>query len=46
MEAERRSNEERMRQMKEKMDEEMRHQREEAERAMDSKLREQANLLD
>ncbi|XP_077065469.1 guanylate-binding protein 4-like isoform X2 [Siphateles boraxobius] len=46
MEAERRSNEERMRQMKEKMDEEIRLQREEAERAMDSKLREQADLLE
>uniref|UniRef100_A0A671KI52 Guanylate-binding protein 1-like n=1 Tax=Sinocyclocheilus anshuiensis TaxID=1608454 RepID=A0A671KI52_9TELE len=46
MEAERQSNEERMRQMKEKMDEEMRLQREEAERAMDSKLREQAALLE
>ncbi|XP_048011467.1 guanylate-binding protein 1-like [Megalobrama amblycephala] len=46
MEAERRSNEERMRQMKEKMDEELRLQREEAERAMDSKLREQADLLE
>ncbi|RXN12691.1 guanylate-binding 1-like protein [Labeo rohita] len=45
MEAERRSNKERMRQMKEKMDEEMRLQREEAERAMNSKLREQADLL-
>uniref|UniRef100_A0A673MX66 Guanylate-binding protein 1-like n=1 Tax=Sinocyclocheilus rhinocerous TaxID=307959 RepID=A0A673MX66_9TELE len=44
MEAERQSNEERMRQMKEKMDEEMKLQREEAERAMDSKLREQADL--
>ncbi|XP_067248814.1 guanylate-binding protein 4-like isoform X1 [Chanodichthys erythropterus] len=46
MEAERRSNEERMKQMKEKMDEELRLQREEAERAMDSKLREQADLLE
>uniref|UniRef100_A0A8C2CL84 GB1/RHD3-type G domain-containing protein n=1 Tax=Cyprinus carpio TaxID=7962 RepID=A0A8C2CL84_CYPCA len=46
MEAEKQSNEERMRQMKEKMDEEMRLQREEAERAMDSKLREQAALLE
>uniref|UniRef100_A0A673MKM0 Guanylate-binding protein 1-like n=1 Tax=Sinocyclocheilus rhinocerous TaxID=307959 RepID=A0A673MKM0_9TELE len=46
MEAERQSNEERMRQMKEKMDEEMKLQREEAERAMDSKLREQADLLE
>ncbi|XP_016397389.1 guanylate-binding protein 1-like [Sinocyclocheilus rhinocerous] len=46
MEAERKSNEERMRQMKEKMDVEMRLQREEAERAMDSKLREQADLLE
>ncbi len=32
--------------MKEKMDEEMRLQREEAERAMDSKLRKQADLLE
>ncbi len=32
--------------MREKMDEEMRLQREEAERAMDSKLREQAALLE
>ncbi|XP_016411484.1 GTPase IMAP family member 7-like [Sinocyclocheilus rhinocerous] len=46
MDAERRSNEERMRQMREKMDEEMRLQREEVERAMDSKLREQAALLE
>ncbi|KTG42892.1 hypothetical protein cypCar_00016985 [Cyprinus carpio] len=46
MEAERQSNEERMRQMKKKMDEEMRLQREEAERGMDSKLREQAALLE
>uniref|UniRef100_A0A672KPA1 Guanylate-binding protein 2-like n=1 Tax=Sinocyclocheilus grahami TaxID=75366 RepID=A0A672KPA1_SINGR len=46
MEAERQSNEERMIQMKEKMDEEMRLQREEAQRAMDSKLREQAALLE
>ncbi|KAK7130463.1 hypothetical protein R3I93_019953 [Phoxinus phoxinus] len=46
MEAERRSNEERMIQMKEKMDEEIRLQREEAKRAMDSKLREQADLLE
>uniref|UniRef100_A0A672PVV2 Guanylate-binding protein 1-like n=1 Tax=Sinocyclocheilus grahami TaxID=75366 RepID=A0A672PVV2_SINGR len=46
MEAERKSNEERMRQMKEKMDEEIKLQREEAERAMDSKLREQAALLE
>ncbi|ROL49847.1 Guanylate-binding protein 1 [Anabarilius grahami] len=46
MEAERRSNEERMRQMKEKMDLELRLQREEAERAMDSKLKEQADLLE
>ncbi|KAK2892417.1 hypothetical protein Q8A67_012405 [Cirrhinus molitorella] len=46
MEAERQSNEERMRQMKEKMDEEIRLQREEDERAMDSKLREQADLLE
>uniref|UniRef100_A0A8C2FIH0 GB1/RHD3-type G domain-containing protein n=1 Tax=Cyprinus carpio TaxID=7962 RepID=A0A8C2FIH0_CYPCA len=46
MEAERRSNEERMRQMKEKMDEEMKLQREEAEHAMESKLREQAALLE
>ncbi len=46
MEAERQSNEEKMRQMKEKMDEEMRLQREEAERVMDSKLREQADLLE
>ncbi|XP_056090584.1 guanylate-binding protein 1-like isoform X1 [Rhinichthys klamathensis goyatoka] len=46
MEAERRSNEERMRQMKEKMDEEIRLQREEAKRAMDSKLGEQADLLE
>ncbi|RXN35617.1 guanylate-binding 1-like protein [Labeo rohita] len=45
MEAERQSNEERMRQMEEKMDEEMRLQREEAERAMDSKLRELADLM-
>ncbi|XP_016113811.1 guanylate-binding protein 2-like [Sinocyclocheilus grahami] len=43
--AERQINEDRMRQMKEKMDEEMRLQREEANRAMDSKLREQAVLL-
>ncbi|XP_016114135.1 guanylate-binding protein 1-like isoform X3 [Sinocyclocheilus grahami] len=46
MEAEKQSNEERMRQMKEKMDVEMRLQREEAVRAMDSKLREQADLLE
>ncbi|XP_048011461.1 guanylate-binding protein 1-like isoform X2 [Megalobrama amblycephala] len=46
MEAEKQSNEERMRQMKEKMDEELRLQREEADRAMDSKLREQAALLE
>ncbi|CAM4572394.1 unnamed protein product [Leuciscus chuanchicus] len=46
MEAERKSNKERIRQMKEKIDEEMRLQREEAERAMDSKLREQADLLE
>ncbi|KAL0194806.1 hypothetical protein M9458_008378 [Cirrhinus mrigala] len=45
MEAERQSNKERMRQMKEKMDEETRLQREEFERAMDSNLREQADLL-
>ncbi|ROL49845.1 Guanylate-binding protein 1 [Anabarilius grahami] len=46
MEAEKQSNEERMRQMKVKMDEELRLQREEADRAMDSKLREQAALLE
>uniref|UniRef100_A0A8C2K489 Guanylate-binding protein 1-like n=1 Tax=Cyprinus carpio TaxID=7962 RepID=A0A8C2K489_CYPCA len=46
IETERRSNEERMRQMKEKMDEELRLQREEAERATDSKLREQAALME
>ncbi|XP_073701358.1 guanylate-binding protein 4-like [Garra rufa] len=46
MEAERRGNEETMIQMKKKMGEEMRLQREEAERAMDSKLREQAALLE
>ncbi|XP_016311479.1 guanylate-binding protein 1-like [Sinocyclocheilus anshuiensis] len=46
MEAERKSNEERMRQMKKKMDEEIKLQREEAERGMDSKLREQAALLE
>ncbi|XP_056604432.1 guanylate-binding protein 1-like isoform X2 [Triplophysa dalaica] len=46
MEAERRSNEERMIQMKQKMDEEIRLQKEEAERAMDSKLKEQAALLE
>ncbi|RXN38756.1 guanylate-binding 1-like protein [Labeo rohita] len=45
MDTERQSNEERMRQMKEKMDEEMRLLKEEAERAMDSKLKEQADLL-
>ncbi|RXN13685.1 guanylate-binding 1-like protein [Labeo rohita] len=44
-EAERQSNEERMRQMK-KMEEEMRLQRKEAEQAMDRKLREQAALLE
>ncbi|KAL0185419.1 hypothetical protein M9458_021116, partial [Cirrhinus mrigala] len=46
MEAERRGNEETMIQMKKKLDEEMRHQREEAQCAMDSKLREQAALLE
>ncbi|XP_048008541.1 guanylate-binding protein 1-like isoform X2 [Megalobrama amblycephala] len=46
METERQTNEERMRQMKEKMKEEMKLQREEADRAMDSKLREQADLLE
>ncbi|ROL49840.1 Guanylate-binding protein 1 [Anabarilius grahami] len=46
MEAEKQSNEERMRQMKEKMDEELRLQRKEAEHVMDSKLREQAALLE
>ncbi|XP_048011197.1 guanylate-binding protein 1-like [Megalobrama amblycephala] len=46
MEAEKQSNEERMRQMKVKMDEELRLQREEADRAMKSKLREQAALLE
>ncbi|XP_073694035.1 guanylate-binding protein 4-like [Garra rufa] len=44
-EAERQSNEERMRQMK-KMEEESRLQRKEAEHAMDRKLREQATLLE
>ncbi|KAL1268758.1 hypothetical protein QQF64_034121 [Cirrhinus molitorella] len=46
MEAERRGNEETMIQMKKKMDEEMKLQREEAQCAMDSKLREQADLLE
>ncbi|XP_050959607.1 guanylate-binding protein 1 isoform X2 [Labeo rohita] len=44
-EAERQSNEERMRQMK-KMEEDMRLQRKEAEHAMERKLREQAALLE
>ncbi|XP_065145705.1 guanylate-binding protein 4-like [Paramisgurnus dabryanus] len=46
IEMERRSNDERMIQMKQKMDEEMKLQRLEAERAMESKLKEQAALLE
>ncbi|XP_060796120.1 guanylate-binding protein 1-like isoform X1 [Neoarius graeffei] len=46
MEAERKSGEERMRQLKIKMEEDMTNQQEENQRAMDARLREQAQLLE